>query len=223
MAAAELLREEDGHLRREAEALVPEAADGAVILPVTVLDRQDTAIRRRLVRTMGRKLGAELTKAQTEAVLSLKSGGCLDLPEGLRAVRKPHRLILEKQAPLPPPLVLHEGEQLWGHWRITVRRCDGPAEEGADRIVLRETGGELTVAAWDGTGRLAVENGSRTVKRLFADAGVPTERRREYPAVLLDGTLAAVPGVATDRACCPQKDEACLVITWEPYRVEVPE
>ncbi len=222
-AAAELLREEDGHLRREAEALVPEAADGAVILPVTVLDRQDTAIRRRLVRTMGRKLGAELTKAQTEAVLSLKSGGCLDLPEGLRAVRKPHRLILEKQAPLPPPLVLHEGEQLWGHWRITVRRCDGPAEEGVDRIVLRDTGGELTVAAWDGTGRLEVENGSRTVKRLFADAGVPTERRREYPAVLLDGTLAAVPGVATDRACWPQKDEACLVITWEPCRVEVPE
>ena len=222
-AAAELLREEDGHLRREAEALVPEASDGAVILPVQVLDRQDAAIRRRLVRTMGRKLGAELTKAQTEAVLSLKSGGCLDLPEGLRAVRKPHRLILEKQDPLPPPLVLHEGEQLWGPWQITVRRCDGPAEEGADRIVLRDTGGELTVAAWDGTGRLAVENGSRTVKRLFADAGVPTECRREYPAVLLDGTLAAVPGVATDRACWPQKDEACLVITWEPYRVEVPE
>ena len=222
-AAAELLREEDGHLRREAETLVPEAADGAVILPVQVLDRQDAAIRRRLVRTMGRKLGAELTKAQTEAVLSLKSGGCLDLPEGLRAVRKPHRLILEKQDPLPPPLVLHEGEQLWGPWQITVRRCDGPAEEGADRIVLRDTGGELTVAAWDGTGRLEVENGSRTVKRLFADAGVPTECRREYPAVLLDGTLAAVPGVATDRACCPQKDEACLVITWEPYRVEVPE
>lgn len=39
-AAAELLREEDGHLRREAEALVPEASDGAVTLPVPVLDRK---------------------------------------------------------------------------------------------------------------------------------------------------------------------------------------
>ena len=37
---------------------------------------------------MGRKLGAELTKAQTEAVLSLKSGGCLDLPEGLYAASR---------------------------------------------------------------------------------------------------------------------------------------
>ena len=221
-AAAELLREEDGHLRREAEALVPEAADGAVTLPVPVLERQDKAIQRRLVRTMGRKLGIELTKAQTEAVLSLKSGGCLDLPQDLCAVRKPHRLCLKKHAPFPPPLVLREGRQDWGHWRITLERRTGPVEGGPDRIVLRDTGGELTVAAWDGTGRLTVENGSRTIKRLFADAGVPIERRREYPAVLLDGTPVAVLKVAVDRACRPQENEACLVITWEPLRGEVP-
>ena len=221
-AAAELLREEDGHLRREAEALVPEAVDGAVTLPVPVLERQDKAVQRRLVRTMGRKLGVELTKAQTEAVLSLKSGGCLDLPQDLCAVRKPHRLCLKRHAPVPPPLVLREGRQDWGRWRITLERRTGPVEGGPDRIVLRDTGGELTVAAWDGTGRLAVENGSRTIKRLFADAGVPIERRREYPAVLLDGTPVAVLKVAVDRACRPQENEACLVITWEPLRGEVP-
>ncbi len=221
-AAAELLREEDGHLRREAEALVPEASDGAVTLPVPVLERQDKAVQRRLVRTMGRKLGVELTKAQTEAVLSLKSGGCLDLPQDLCAVRKPHRLCLKKHAPFPPPLVLREGRQDWGRWRITLERRTGPVEGGPDRIVLRDTGGELTVAAWDGTGRLAVENGSRTIKRLFADAGVPIERRREYPAVLLDGTPVAVLKVAVDRACRPQENEACLVITWEPLRGEAP-
>ena len=59
-----------------------------------------------------------------------------------------------------------------------------------------------------------MENGSRTIKRLFADAGVPIERRREYPAVLLDGTPVAVLKVAVDRACRPQENEACLVITW---------
>ena len=82
-AAAELLREEDAHLRAEAASLVPEAADGAVTLPVPVLNRQDRPIQRRLVRTMGQKLGVELTKPQTEAVLSLRNGGCLDLPQGL--------------------------------------------------------------------------------------------------------------------------------------------
>lgn len=221
-AAAELLREEDGHLRREAEALVPDASDGAVTLPVPVLERQDKAVQRRLVRTMGRKLGVELTKAQTEAVLSLKSGGCLDLPQDLCAVRKPHRLCLKKHAPFPPPLVLHEGRQDWGRWRITLERRTGPVEGGPDRIVLRDAGGELTVAAWDGTGRLAVENGSRTIKRLFADAGVPIEHRREYPAVLLDGTPVAVLKVAVDRACRPQENESCLVITWEPLIGEAP-
>ena len=215
-SAAALLREEDAHLRREAEALVPEAADGAVALPVPVLYGQDSPIRRRLVRTMGRRLGAELTRAQTEAVLSLRSGGCLDLPQGLCAVRRPHRLILKKRPLLPPPLVLREGEQRWGPWRITLRRSEGPAEEGPGRTVLRDTGGALTVTAWDGSGRLAVENGSRTIKRLFADAGIPVERRREHPLLLLGGKPAAVPGVAADFRLRPEPGEAALIITLLP-------
>lgn len=215
-AAAELLREENDHLRREAEALVPEAADGMAALPASVLDQQDKTIQRRLVRAMGQKLGVELTRAQTEAVLSLKSGGCLDLPEDLCAVRKPHRLILKKRPPFPPLLTLHDGAQDWGSWRITVRRSEGLPEEGPDRIILRDTVGELAVSVWDGTGRLAVENGSRTIKRLFADRGVPMERRKEHPALFLDGRIAAVFGVAVDWEYRPQKEGTCLVITLEP-------
>ena len=165
---------------------------------------------------MGQKSGVELTKAQTEAVLSLKSGGCLDLPEDLCAVRQPHRLILQKQSPLPPPLTLHDGAQDWGPWRITVRRSGDPPEEGPDRVILRDMVGELTIAVWDGTGRLAVENGSRTIKRLFADRGVPAERRKEHPALLLNGRIAAVFGVAVDREYRPQEEGTCLVITLEP-------
>ena len=215
-AAAELLREENDHLCREAETLVPEVENDAIVLPIPVLDRQDKAIQRRLVRAMGQKLGVELTKAQTEAVLSLKSGGCLDLPEDLCAVRKPHRLILKKHPPFPPPLTLHDGAQDWGPWRITVRRSEDPPEEGPDRIILRDTVGELAVSVWDGTGRLAVENGSRTIKRLFADRGIPVERRKEHPALFLDGRIAAVFGVAVDWEYKPQKEETCLVITLEP-------
>ena len=210
-AAAAVLREEDGHLRREAEALLPAARDGAMDLPVPVLRGQDKPVRRRLVRAMGRQLGVELTKSQTEAVLALKNGGCLDLPGGLCAIRKPHRLSIRKRPDLPPPLVLQAGEQDWGPWRITLRRSDGPAEEGPDRVVLRDGGG-LTVSAWDGTGRLTVENGSRTIKRLFADAGIPIERRREHPLLLLDGKPAAVFGVAVDWNCRPREGEACWVV-----------
>ena len=215
-AAAELLWGENDHLRREAEALVPAAADGAIALPAPVLARQDRTIQRRLIRAMGQRLGVELTKSQTEAVLSLKNGCCLDLPQDLCAIRKPHKLILQKHPPFPPPLTLHDGAQDWGSWRITVRRSEDPLEEGPARIILRDTVGELTVAAWDGTGRLAVENGSRTIKRLFADAGIPVERRREYPALFLNGRIAAVFGVAVDWEYRPQKEGTCLMITLEP-------
>lgn len=212
--AAELLREENDHLRREAEALLPEAGGGAVSLPVPVLDRQDKTIRRRLVRAIGQALGAELTRAQTEAVLHLRSGGCLDLPGNLRAVRQPHRLLLKRQSPPPPPLALHEGEQSWGRWTVMLERRTASLENTPDRVVLRDTAGALTVAAWDGTGRLAVENGSRTIKRLFADAGIPVEGRESYPAVFLNGTIAAVPGVAVDHSLRPEAGESCLMVTF---------
>lgn len=213
-AAAALLREEDEHLRREAEELLPEAVGGAVVLPVPVLNKQDGAMGRRLVRGMGRKLGVELTREQTEAALSLKSGGYLDLPENLCAIRKPHQLILKKLPPPLPPLVLHEGAQNWGPWTVTLERHAAPVESAPDRIVLRDTGGRLTAAPWDGEGRLAVENGMRTIKRLFTDAGIPVERRWDHPALLLDGKPAAVLGVAVDWKLRPEAGKPCRVITF---------
>ena len=80
-------------------------------------------------------------------------------------------------------------------------------------MALIPQAGPLSIAAWDGTGRLAVENGSRTIKRLFADRGIPVERRAEHPALFLDGIPAAVFGVATDWNLRPQAEEPCLVVS----------
>ena len=180
-------------------------------LEVLPLLGQDPAMGRRLVRTMGRRLGVELSRSQVEAVLALSSGGYLDLPGGLCAVRQPHRLILRKRTVLPPPLVLRMGAQDWGPWRVVVRP-GGPAAENDRTVVLKACPGTLTIAAWDGRGRLAVENGSRTIKRLFADRGIPVECREEHPALHLNGVPAAVFGVATDWEHRPRPGEGCLVI-----------
>ena len=96
---------------------------------------------------------------------------------------------------------------------MTLERKEGPVEETARSAVLRDTGGELAIAPWDGTGRLAVANGSRTIKRLFADKGIPVEQRAEHPAVLVDGKVAAVVGVAADWAYRAVEGEKCLVVT----------
>ena len=215
-AAAELLREEENHLRRETEALLPEMTKDSITLPVPTLNRQDEAMRRRLVRSMGQKLDVELTKAQVEAVLALRSGGYLDLSENLCAIRKPHQLILKKQPSPLPPMALHEGEQTWGPWLVTVRQSREIPAENANIVILCGICKNLTIAPWDGKGRLAVENGSRTIKRLFADAGIPVEERADHPALLLDGKPVAVVGVATDWAFRPRAEEPCIVITLHP-------
>lgn len=211
---AGLVRAEDAHLRREAEALLPPYEDGRIALPDSLLEGRDEALRRRLVRSAAQGLGVELTQAQTDAALALCSGGQLDLPGGLRAVRSGRRLIFEKKAALPPPLELTGGEQRWGPWRVRLTAGPAPAEER--RGVAALSAGPLTIAAWDGTGRLAVENGSRTIKRLFADRGIPAGRRTEYPALYREGRCVAVLGVAVDRAARAAPGEWALIVAIEP-------
>lgn len=62
-----------------------------------------------------------------------------------------------------------------------------PPRDTAAVLSAREITGALTIAAWDGTGRLSVENGSRSIKRIFADQGISADRREEHPALYLDG------------------------------------
>ena len=213
-AAAELLREEDEYLRQEAKEAAS-ISHGVGKDTLTGVWDAGAVIGRRIIRAAARRLGVELDRRTTQSVWGLAQGGYLDLPGGLCALRESNRLILRKQSLPPPPLVLREGAQDWGRWKVTLERWTGPAENTTDRIVLRETGGALAIAPWDGTGRLAVENGSRTIKRLFADAGVPVERRGEHPALLLDGQTAAVLGVAVDWALRPEEGMHCCVITFQ--------
>jgi len=214
--AASLLREENDHLLREAEALLPPRGNGhEAYLPVSALLAQDCAVRRRMVRAMARRLGVDLTAAQVEAVLALGSGGYLDLPENLCAVRKPHKLVLRRRSQAPEPLVLTPGRQRWGEYEVCVERTREESPERDDAVVLdaERLAGPLTIAQWDGRGRLAVENGSRTIKRLFADRGIPVEKREEHPALYMDGRPAAVFGVAADWTLRPRPGAARWVIS----------
>ena len=99
---------------------------------------------------------------------------------------------------------------------MTVEKKPEPVEEAPDRIVLRDTNRTLSIAPWDGTGRLAVENGKRTIKRLFADKGIPVERRADHPALLLSGKTVAVFGVATDWTFRAAEAGTCLVVSILP-------
>ena len=206
-----LLREEEEHLRQEAEASASMRCRADAVT-VSGVWREDAVIGRRLIRSAARRLGAELDRRSTENVWRLSGGGYLNLPGGLCALRTGESLTVRRQPPSPPPLPLREGEQVWGPWRVTVQKRSSPPPEEPDAVLLRDTGRPLTIASWDGRGRLGVANGSRTIKRLFADAGIPVDRRWEHPAVLLEGRPAAILGVAVDWSLRPREGERCWVV-----------
>ena len=215
--AAAILREEENHLAQESAGLLPPAEEDKISLPLNTLMSRDLAIRRRLVRSMAQQLGVGLTAAQTDAVLALGSGGFLDLPDGLQAYRQAHRLTLRRLSPPPEPLELHAGKQLWGGHtvRVAVTAEGLPPEGNSAALSADKITGPLTIAAWDGTGRLAVENGSRSIKRLFADQGIPADQREEHPALYCDGKPVAVLGVAVDWAFRSQPGEKTITVVWE--------
>lgn len=212
---AALLREENDYLDSLVRPLVPPERGGELVLPAAVLSPLEPVLRRRLVRLMARRLGAELSEAHVEAALALGSGGYLDLPGGLCAVRQPHRLILGRRKVPPAPLELALGRQSWGPYTVCV--AETGASPGGNAVVLDRAcvTGPITIAAWDGTGRLAVENGSRTIKRLFADRGIPVEKRGEHPALYLEGRPIALFGVAVDWNCKPRPGERRLTVALE--------
>ena len=60
-----------------------------------------------------------------------------------------------------------------------------------------------------------MENGSRSIKRLFADQGIPADQREEHPALYLEGRPVAVLGVAVDWSLRPRPGERTLTVVWE--------
>ena len=64
----------------------------------------------------------------------------------------------------------------------------------------------LTARCWRRDDRLTLADsrGQRSVKRLLAERGVTPERRETIPVLCVDGVIAAVWGVGTDRKFLPE-------------------
>ncbi|MBQ1675615.1 MAG: tRNA lysidine(34) synthetase TilS, partial [Oscillospiraceae bacterium] len=69
---------------------------------------------------------------------------------------------------------------------------------------------------WRSGDRLTLpgSRGARSLKRLFADAGVPPFRRDRTPVICVDGKAAAVIGLGADTAYLTEIDSDCMGITW---------
>ena len=210
LAGSRLRHDSDFLERKAAERLPCADENGETRIPLDHLRTEHPAIAMRSIRKAVNRLGGELTAPQAEAILSLQSGVVV-LSGGLRAAREGAEIRFYRIPPPPPSAQLRMGEQDWGPYHVMVMETAEEVTEDVDTLLLCADAHPLTIAPWDGTGRLAVENGRRTVKRLLSDHGIPVSQRENLPAFFSGNTLVAVYGAGTDRAFLPTEGKKLVV------------
>ena len=193
---AEIVRGENAYLDTLAAERLP--AEGTAVETAALLAAPEP-LRPRMVRLLLDRLPTgkkDVSAVHMDAVLALaEGGGTLDLPGGARAVCRDGWLRLTVKEPAPPEMTLRQGLNRWGDYDITL--CGGEEHR-------------VTVRSWKGSDRMAAERGSRSLKRLFADAGIPAELRDSLPVVCVDGTPHAVYGIKERTA--PHSGETIQII-----------
>ena len=200
--AAGLLAAEDAALNALAAKVLDRAeeAEGRILLDWIVLQDAPQAVRGRVVLgLMERACGhrRDLSAAHVKAVLELKKGREYSLPYGLLARNNGAALALFKAPSVPEAVHLAPGETVrFGAWCVALG-----GEETAGKFSYRlNLPGPVEVTCWRSQDRMTLpgSRGSRTLKRLWADAGVPPGVRDGLPVLRLEGRIAAAPYLGVD-------------------------
>ena len=175
---AAIVRAENDYLDALAGEKLP--AEGTAV-SLAALRQAPEVLRRRMLRLMLHRLPTgkkDVSAAHIAAMLELveKGRGTLTLPDGARIRCAEGTMTFSVAQAAPPEQELHKGENRWGDFTITL---SGEVEG-------------LTVRSWRRNDRLAVENGSRSLKRLFLDGGISPLHRDFLPVVCLRGEVKGV-------------------------------
>ncbi len=193
---AEILRRENGYLDTLAAEYLPPSGTA---VETAVLLAAPEPLRPRMARLLLERLPTgkkDVGAVHIDAMLALaERGGTLDLPDGARAVCRNGWLRLTVKEEAPPEQVLTQGENAWGQYHIIVQGGEGRT---------------ITVRTWKSSDRMETERGSRSLKRLFADGGVPIEERDRIPVVCVDGEPYAVYSIKERSS--PESGETIAII-----------
>lgn len=213
--ASRILRRENTYLDELAAQRLP--TEGTSISCETLLSAPEV-LRPRMLRLLidrlhcGKKDFGEVHLASLERLAA--AGGLLALPGGARAVCRDGTLTLEMAPATAPEEQLLNGEKplAWGDG--TIRLGGGQGETLALSCGAEQS---ISVRPWRGGDRLTLpgSRGSRSLKRLFADAGIDPTRRDRTPVICVDGRAAAVFGLGVDQAFAIGKNQKKIEITWE--------
>ena len=227
---AAIVREENDALTGQVQGLLACARyqNGGVRLPAEALLRAPESLRPRLLLELWKGLEAgrkDLGSVHLQGLIGLSEGDEMDLPHGFTAVRRKGVLELMPRRRPEREHPLTVGSSLeWGDFSITCRAAK-PGSPGRGTLILSWDGEVLSVGPWRPGDRLELPGtrGNRGVKRIFADRGIPPQRRDLLPAFYADGRLAAVWGLGVDKGFLPRKGRGAIEIeikekgykTWE--------
>lgn len=176
---AAIVRAENEYLDALAQEKLP--AEGAVV-SLSALRASPEVLRRRMLRLMLQRIPTgkkDVSAAHIAAMLDLveKGRGTLTLPDDARITCENGEVTFSVAQTAPKEQRLHTGINHWGEFTITV---------AGDTVEV------LTVRPWQRDDRMAVENGSRSLKRIFADYGITPLQRDLLPVVCLNGKVCGV-------------------------------
>ena len=202
-----------GELLREAE-IVPGVR---AVLPLSACEKRPKAVVNRaalslLVSVGGRR--KDLTAGHVKDLLALMGGGpgrSLSLPYGMTARREADTIIIVRKTPPSEEIPIAPGETVaFGRWQVSL--SETPAK---DSLPLRR--GDYAVTLWRPSDRMTLPGtrGKRSLKRLWADGGVPPEARDTIPVLRTGELPAAVPGLGVDLDITPRKEDAVLYVTFK--------
>ena len=177
-----------------------ELSGDRAVLPWEALRAAPEALRGRAVLELMEKICGQrrdLSAAHAGAVLALGKGRECYLPYGLLARNGGETLELFKAAPMPQSVSLLPGQRVrFGKWRVLLG-SEGPPGSVSYRL---RAPGSLEVTLWRSGDRMELpgSRGMRTLKRLFADAGISPEERDRLPVLRTGERPVAAPYLGVD-------------------------
>ncbi len=219
--ASRIIRRENDYLDELAAARLPKEGTG---VSCDELLRAPEVLRPRMLRLLIDRLGCgkkDFGQVHLSALERLaSSGGALDLPDGARALCRGGVLTLElrQQGDLAERELCPDRPVAWDGGWICLRSDLRRQVDEALPLCIGENE-TVSVRTWRSGDRLTLPGGrgSRSLKRLFADAGIDPARRDRMPVVCVDGRAAAVFRLGTDCSFGPDRggERKKMIITWE--------
>lgn len=201
---ADLLAEDDRALDAAAASVPLVAEGGAVLVPAPVLVSVPAAVAARAVRRalrMARPPYAGNSR-EVESILEVARGARTraQLDRGWLVEREGPMVALFRQAPdeavqaEPPVELTVPGLARFGRFLVRADRAEGTTPRGVLPLHPSAVGGTLWVRAAAAGERLDVGVGTRPVRDLMADAGIPRRMRSRWPVVVAHGKIAGLLG-----------------------------